>query len=674
MSMSPESIARGSARRPWLTIGIWVVVFVVGVFLQITLLKDGETTKFVFVNNPESKRGLDLLEDRLRGPTGTNEIVIVESASIDVDNPAFQKVVEDISAGLAALGPEVIRPPTLTNYYQSRVPFLVSKDRRTTLIPFTMAGDFDDASENIEQVVEVVDAAKGSSDLRILLTGQAAFGFDQREMGQKDLLTGEMFGAPIALLILILVLGALVAALLPMVIAIFSIVFALGIAALIGQAFQLSFFVENIVFMIGLAVGIDYSLFVVARYREERARGHEKAEAIARTGATANRTVLFSGMTVVLALIGMVLIPFNIFISVGVGAILVVVGAVLASMTLLPALLSLIGDGINRLSVPLFGGARQATFEESATGGVWDRVSRGVMRHPVMGLVLSAGLLIAAAIPFFGIHTGFAGISTLPDRIESKQGFEILDQKFSAGEVTPAEIVIDGEIDSSAVQAAIDQLIGALSEDDAFAEPRPLEVNPARDLALLSVPVAGDSSADISLDAIKRLRKEYVPGAFDGVPAEVYVTGDTAFSIDFFKLAKDSAWIVFPFVLGVSFLLLTLVFRSIVVAGQGCGNESSGSGCCLRYLSAYLPRRGIGRYSGIPEVADNRGVDSPVPVHHPVRPIYGLPRLPAQPGPGAFRPDGGQHRVGGLRHTVHRPPHHRGRPHNGGRVLGLCRG
>ena len=269
-------------------------------------------------------------------------------------------------------------------------------------------------------MVEVVDKAKGSSDFRILLIGQAAFGFDQREMGQEDLKTGEMFGAPIALLILILVLGALVAALLPMVIAIFSIVFALGIAALIGQAFQLSFFVENIVFMIGLAVGIDYSLFVVARYREERARGHEKAEAIARTGATANRTVLFSGMTVVLALIGMVLIPFNIFISVGVGAILVVVGAVLASMTLLPALLSLMGDGINRLSIPFFGGA-QAPYEESGTGGVWDRISRGVMRQPLLGLVLSAGLLIAAAIPFFGIHTGFAGISTFarPHRVQA---------------------------------------------------------------------------------------------------------------------------------------------------------------------------------------------------------------------------------------------------------------
>ena len=148
MGLSPESIARRSARRPWITIGIWVAVFVVGVFLQITLLKDGETTKFVFVNNPESKRGLDLLEDRLRGPTGTNEIVIVESASIDVDNPTFQKVVEDISAGLAALGPEVIRPPTLTNYYQSRVPFLVSQDRRTTLIPFTMAGDFDEVTSH----------------------------------------------------------------------------------------------------------------------------------------------------------------------------------------------------------------------------------------------------------------------------------------------------------------------------------------------------------------------------------------------------------------------------------------------------------------------------------------------------------------------------------------------
>ena len=568
-SLSPEALARRSARRPWITIGIWVTIFVAAILLVFTLLEDGLTTKFVFTGNPEAKRGLDLQEDLRGGFPGTNEVVIVESDTLTVDAPEFQEFVEDLTGKLADLKAGVIRPETLTNFFQAGSPFLLSEDRRTTLIPFTMFGDFDDASDNIEEVVEVVDRAKDQDDFKVLLTGQAAFGLDQREMGQDDLEKGEVFGIPIAAVILILVLGALVAAVIPLVLAAVSIVVALGITALVGQAFQFSFFVTNIITMIGLAVGIDYSLFVVARYREERARGLEKIDAIARTGATANRTVLFSGMTVVLALIGMVLIPFNIFISVGAGAIFVVVAAVLAALTLMPAVLGLLGDRVNKVPVPWFGRA-QVPFEAGGSKTFWDRVSRGVMAQPVISLILVVGLLVAASIPFLGIRTGFAGISTLPDRIESKQAFQILDEKFSSGEVTPAEIIIEGEINSPEVQAGIERLMARMARDEeqAFATPRPLEVNDAGDLALLSVPVAGDTADDASLDAVKRLRSQYIPDAFNGVPAEVHVTGDTAFNIDFFKLAKDSAYIVFPFVLGVSFLLLTLVFRSIVVAAK----------------------------------------------------------------------------------------------------------
>ena len=221
---------------------------------------------------------------------------------------------------------------------------MVSDDRHTTIIPFTMAGDYDDAADHIERVIEVVKEAQGQGDYKVLITGQATIAQDNRDLGQEDLKTGEVFGVPIAAVILISVLGALVAAMIPLVLAAVSIVVALGVAALVGQVFQLSFFVENIITMIGLAVGIDYSLFVVSRYREERARGLEKIDAIGRAGATATRAVVFSGMTVVLALIGMLLIPFNIFMSVGAGAIFVVIAAMLASMTLLPALLGLLGD------------------------------------------------------------------------------------------------------------------------------------------------------------------------------------------------------------------------------------------------------------------------------------------------------------------------------------------
>ena len=375
-----------------------------------------------------------------------------------------------------------------------------------------------------------------------------------------------MFGIPIALIILLVVFGALVAVLIPVVVAAASIIVAMGAASLLGLVFGLSFFVENIITMIGLAVGIDYSLFFVARYREERARGLDKHEAIGRSGGTAGRTVLYSGMAVFLGLIGMLLVPSNVFISIGLAAIFVVIAAVLASMTLLPALLALLGDGINRLSIPLIGRS-QARYDEAQAGGFWDRVSRGVMRQPAISLLLAGGILAAALVPFFDINTGAAGVSTFPDGIESKEAFLILDKEFSPGEVTPVEIVIDGDISSEPVQAGIDRLTDTLKEDEAFGAPRPLQVNDAGDLALPTVPVAGDSAGQEALDAIKRLRNNYVPVAFRDVGAEVSVAGETAFNIDFFDMARDAAFIVFPVVLGISFLLLLLmlVFRSIVV-------------------------------------------------------------------------------------------------------------
>ena len=373
-----------------------------------------------------------------------------------------------------------------------------------------------------------------------------------------------MFGIPIALIILLVVFGALVAVLIPVVVAAASIIVAMGAASLLGLVFGLSFFVENIITMIGLAVGIDYSLFFVARYREERARGLDKHEAIGRSGGTAGRTVLYSGMAVFLGLIGMLLVPSNVFISIGLAAIFVVIAAVLASMTLLPALLALLGDGINRLSIPLIGRS-QARYDEAQAGGFWDRVSRGVMRQPAISLLLAGGILAAALVPFFDINTGAAGVSTFPDGIESKEAFLILDKEFSPGEVTPVEIVIDGDISSEPVQAGIDRLTDTLKEDEAFGAPRPLQVNDAGDLALPTVPVAGDSAGQEALDAIKRLRNNYVPVAFRDVGAEVSVAGETAFNIDFFDMARDAAFIVFPVVLGISFLLLMLVFRSIVV-------------------------------------------------------------------------------------------------------------
>ena len=565
LNISTESIARASSRRPWITIGIWVVVFLIAAFLRASLFEDVITTEFAITNDPESSVGKDLIEEKLTtGPKGTNEVVIIQSQAFTVDDPEFQQVVNSIHADVSELGPEILRQETLLNYFQTQAEFLVSQDRHTTIMPFTMAGDIDDASDHIEEVADVVDGHKGDPDFKVLMVGQATVGLDFQEVAEEGLLRGEVFGVPIALLILVLVLGAIVAAVIPLIMAVVAIVLALGLASLAGQAFELSFFVENMITMIGLAVGIDYSLFFLSRYREERSNGLDKLEAIARSGATANRTVVFSGMTVVLGFIGLLLVPSNVFIGIGLAVIFVVVASVLAAMTLLPAILSLLGDRINKLSIPLIG-KTSTSFDESHSGDFWGGVARAVMGKPVISLILAGGLLIAAVVFFFDIRTGASGVESFPDGIESKEGFQILDREFSAGEVSPAEIVIDGDINSPAIQAAIGGLTATLATDASFGQPKPLTISDDGELGLLVVPVDGDSSSQATINAIKRLRSEHVPAAFQGVPAEVFVTGEAALNSDFFDMAKDAAKIVIPFVLAVSFLLLMIIFRSIVV-------------------------------------------------------------------------------------------------------------
>jgi len=560
--LSTEALARASGRHPWITIGVWVLVLLIAAVLVFNLLGDVLTSEIDFTNNPESKRAYTLLEERLRDIKKANEIVIVRSETLTIDDPAFQGFVASLYSDIVALGSDIVEVGT--HYYQFRDESLVSADRHTTILPFIMAGDYDDASDNIGQVHEVIGEADGESGFQVLITGEASVGEDFSEVADEDLQTAELIGIPIALVILVLVFGAAAAAAVPLALAIVSIVAALGATALIGQGFDFSFFIVNMITMMGLAVGIDYSLFIVSRYREERGRGLEKLDAIVAAGATASRAVLFSGMVVVLALLGMLIVPLSVYTSLATGAILVLIAAVLSALTLLPAVLSLMGDKVNALRIPLIGRS-SAKGDPEKRGSFWDWVARGVMRRPVVSLVLAAGLLIAAAVPAFSIDTGAAGITTLPDGFQSKEGFLIVDEEFSAGLVTPARIVIDGDVYSEPVEAGIERLETALDSDPAFSRPFQLEVNSSGDLALLSAPVSGDYTGDEAIKAIRTLRNEYIPQAFSGVEADVLVTGQTAANIDYFDLTDDYIPIVFAFVLGLSFVLLTLVFRSLVV-------------------------------------------------------------------------------------------------------------
>jgi putative drug exporter of the RND superfamily len=311
-------------------------------------------------------------------------------------------------------------------------------------------------------------------------------------------------------------------------------------------------------------VGIDYSLFIVSRYREERKKGFNKLEAIGASGATANRAVFFSGLTVVIALAGMFIIPASIFRSLAAGAILVTVAALAASMTLLPALLGLLGDRINW---PRLAKRARIDSEFDPKGGFWDRISRRVMARPVVYLVLAVAILGGLGSFYFRLEQGTSqNVSQLPDEFESKRAFLTLEREFAGGVTDPARIMITGDVQSPETQAAIGELQDAIPQNQAFA-PR-TEVLPSEDGTTIEVDAffRGDPSNEAAFQGIRDLRGEIVPAAFgdlDGV--EVLVGGNTAFFADFLDIADQYQPIVLLFVLGLSFILLTVVFRSIVV-------------------------------------------------------------------------------------------------------------
>ena len=555
-------LARISARRPLVTLAVWLVLAVVAGGLSQVFLDSATTTELKLGSGARSQQAAELLEDRLRGPEPITEIVIVQSENLTVDDPAFKTKVETVFGQIVALGPDAVTAGL--NYYLTGDERQVSPDRRTTLMPFRLAGDLNEAEGHAEHILEIVEAADGVDGFRVLTSGRASISVEQNELALHDLEQGERFGIPVALLILVALFGSLVAALAPIGLAIVAIVIALGLVAVIGQAFQLVFFVTLMVTMIGLAVGIDYSLLIIARFREEMDRGLDKLEAAERAGSTAGRTVLFSGVTVMIAICGMLIVPFLFFQSLAIGAILVVAVALAATLTLLPAVLALLGPRVNLLPVPLLGRFK-VTSPDHSKAGFWEFITEKVMRFPVISILAIAIPMIVLTIFYFDIKTGLSGVDAFPEGTQSREAFYVLEENFSFGIVNPVEVVIDGNVNSPEVQGAVQRLQATLSNDPRFPIPPVPTVNDAGDLALLTLIIHGESSSQAAVDAVTALRDEYIPAAFEGVSANVLVGGVTAITADVFEIVEIYTPFVFLFVLGFSFIVLMLVFRSIII-------------------------------------------------------------------------------------------------------------
>jgi RND superfamily putative drug exporter len=366
-------------------------------FLDSSLTSDEEVTSAT-----ESRRADDLQRERFaehgggRGHDGS-EVVVVRSAETTVDEPRFERWVQGFAVKLRRAGATQI-----TTFYDTADPRLVSRDRDATAMLVSLGRD---AEDDIEGVVDAVQAPDGRQGFHTAITGEFTLEADFSTLADEDLKNGELgFGLPAALIVLLIVFGSLVAGLIPLLLAIVSIIVALALAALIGQAFPLSVFATNMLTAMGLALGIDYSLFVLSRYREERFHGCEKSDAIAAVGATASRTVLFSGIAFTLAMVGLLFVPTTVMRSVATGAIVVALVSVAAALTLLPALLSLLGDRVNALRLPYFGrstGGEQSRF--------WSRTVRAVIRRPLVSFGLATVLLLAMAAPVLGLRSSEAG-------------------------------------------------------------------------------------------------------------------------------------------------------------------------------------------------------------------------------------------------------------------------
>jgi RND superfamily putative drug exporter len=570
MRINPESLARASSRHPWRVIGAWIVLFVVMAGVSSSLLGGVLNNDIALTNKPESVKAQEVIDSKFTtGVVGAStEFVIVQSNDLTVDDAAYRQYVEQLQAALAAKTGDdgdklLVAPPT--TYYDAlqaspeAAAGLVSDDKHYSLISVTIAKDETATVEGLRDVI----AANRAEGFTTQLAGQATLNADFTTIAEEDARKGESIGVMAALVVLVVVFGAIVAALVPIGIAIMAIAIALGIVALVGQIVEFNLFVTNIISMIGLAVGIDYSLFIVSRFREERKKGFDKLEAIGAAGATANRAVFFSGMTVVLALLGMFIIPTTIFRALAAGAIFVTIVSIVASMTLLPAMLAKLGDRINW---PRLSKRARLDTPHDRQGGFWDVLTRGVMKRPWVFLIASVLVLGGLGSFYFQLNKGTStNINQLPD-VPAKTAFLTLEREFAGGLTDPAEIVVTGDVQTTEAQAAIRTLQDEIAQDSSFAPETQVVTADDGTAVKISAFFKGETQNDSTFAAIDDLRDRVVPAAFDGVPnVEVFVGGNTAIFDDFLSVTDSYQWIVLAFVLGLSFLLLMVVFRSLIL-------------------------------------------------------------------------------------------------------------
>ncbi len=498
-------------------------------------------------------------------PDRASETVLVKSREgLTADDPAFRTVVDDVVSELQATEyvDKVESPYAAGNEGQ------ISADAGSALVEFKVPAPPDSSDTTVDDRVETSIATvsalqEANTSFTIEQFGDASASKALTESFEEDFQQAEVTSLPITLIILLFAFGAVVAALVPLLLAATAVAAAIGLLGPLSHLSPVDESAASVILLIGLAVGVDYSMFYLRREREERARGREPEAALAAAAATSGRAVLVSGVTVAIAMSGMYLAGATTFTSFATGTIAVVAIAVIGSLTVLPAVLSKLGDRVNKGRIPFLKPPQERAAREPR---VWSAILDRVLRRPGIAAVLATAVLLVLAIPVLNLKMAVPGIDSLPQDLAVIQTYNEIQDDFPGNQIPASVVVEPGDASEAEVRTAIGELETAVGASDLFEPPVAVDRSPNGEIVVIDVPIAGDGTNDTSYAALTELREEIIPATVGGLPGgETNVTGFTAGSEDFNQLMADRVPIVFGFVFAMAFGLLLVTFRSIVI-------------------------------------------------------------------------------------------------------------
>ncbi|MFJ4471822.1 MMPL family transporter [Streptomyces sp. NPDC089424] len=547
-----------SARHRWAAVGIWVLFVVLAMGL-------GSAAGRVEVDDSDQLGGethaaARIVEDAgIEEPAGETVLVQSKDGGPRATDPAFRAAVADVVEAVEATG-EVT---DVTTPYDTRT---ISEDGRSALVRFDMRGASDTAGERVEPVLEAVERVqRDHGSLRIEEIGGASMTKTFDDAFGDDFRKAEYSAVPVALGILLIAFGALVAALLPVALALTAIMATMGLMGVVSHVMPMSETANSVMLLVGLAVGVDYCLFYLRREREEREAGRDARTALRVAAATSGRAIIVSGVTVCVAMAGMLFTGLAEFEAMGLASLMVVAVAMVGSVTVLPALLSLLGERVEKGRIPFLRRRRRGASGESR---FWTAVLKGVLAKPVVSVVVATGALLAVAAPAVGMKTQNLTLDQeFGDSLPIVQTYDRLNEAFPGGS-EPAEVVVRAEdINAPEVQSALADFRERAISSGASRGPVDIKLDDAKNVAFVHVPLVGGSDLDEAGASLDKLRDEVRPatlGTVEGVEAPI--TGGVAMSKDFNDQLVGAVAPVFAFVVVFAFLLMLLSFRSLTIA------------------------------------------------------------------------------------------------------------